>query len=59
MGRKPGLSDETKVTTKRAEKLYNSDDYSTREICEILNISSRTLYKYLKYLNVEKRSDKI
>lgn len=57
-GRKPGLSDEAKKKAEQAKKLYQSKDplYSVREIASILNISTRTLYKYLRVAGVEPKS---
>lgn len=54
-GRKPGLSDGAKKKAEQAKKMYLSKDplYSAREICSILNISTRTLYKYLRYTGIE------
>lgn len=57
-GRRPGLSDEAKKKAEQAKKLYQSKDplYSVREIASILNISTRTLYKYLRVAGVEPKS---
>ena len=57
-GRKAGLSNEAKKKVEQAKKMYLSHDpiYSAREICSILNISSRTLYRYLRYAGIEPRS---
>lgn len=56
-GRKAGLTETAKKKAVQAKMLYLSEDpvYSTREIYETLNISSRTLYKYLSFLGVERR----
>jgi DNA invertase Pin-like site-specific DNA recombinase len=57
LGRKPGLSEKAKNTAKNTAKLYCSKnpEYSVREIARILNISLRTLYKYLEYEGVKKK----
>lgn len=57
-GRKPGLSDEARKKAEQAKKMYLSKDpkYSAREISSILNISTRTLYKYLRYAGIEPNS---
>jgi DNA invertase Pin-like site-specific DNA recombinase len=57
LGRKPGLSIEAQEKAKMAQKLYCSEGpvYSIREICRVLKISTRTLYKYLEFSGVEKR----
>lgn len=54
-GRKPGLSNEAKKKAEQAKKMYLSRAplYSAREIASILNISTRTLYKYLRFVGVE------
>ena len=55
-GRKPGLSNEAIKKAKAAKKLYLDSDsnYTVDEICSTLNIGSKaTLYRYLRYLNVE------
>lgn len=56
-GRKAGLTETAKKKAVQAKMLYLNEDpvYSTREIYETLNISSRTLYKYLSFLGVERR----
>ena len=56
-GRKPGLSPEAIKKANSAKALYllkNADKYvyPVSEICNTLNISRKTLYKYLKYLDV-------
>jgi DNA invertase Pin-like site-specific DNA recombinase len=55
LGRKLGLSPEAQETAKRARKPYLSKDpeYSAREICSMLGISFKTLYKYLDYMKTE------
>jgi DNA invertase Pin-like site-specific DNA recombinase len=51
LGRKPGLLPEAQEKAKRAQKLYLSKEpeYSVREICSMLGISIKTLYKYLDF----------
>lgn len=58
-GRKPGLSNEAKKKAEQAKKMYLSRDplYSAREIASILNISTRTLYKYLRFVGVEPKQN--
>lgn len=60
-GRKPGLSVEAKKKAEQAKKMYLSKDpwYSAREICSILNISTRTLYRYLRFTGIEPRNGNI
>ncbi|MDR1198004.1 MAG: recombinase family protein [Prevotellaceae bacterium] len=55
LGRKPGLSPEAQETAKSAQKLYRSKDpeYSVREICRMLNITPKTMYKYLDFMKTE------
>jgi DNA invertase Pin-like site-specific DNA recombinase len=57
IGRKPGLSDEAKEKARMVKKMYlsTSPEYSVREICKALEITSRTLYKYLEFTGTEKR----
>ena len=54
-GRPRGLSEKAKIKAKQAVKLYNSQNpvYSIREISNMLNISTRTFYNYLKHEGVE------
>lgn len=54
-GRKPGLSDIAKKKAEQAKKMYLSKDpfYSAKEISSILDISTRTLYKYLRSCGIE------
>ena len=55
-GRKPGLSPDAIKKAKAAKKLYLDPDttYTVDEICSTLHIGSKaTLYRYLRYLNVE------
>jgi DNA invertase Pin-like site-specific DNA recombinase len=55
LGRKPGLSPEAQEKAKNAQKLYLSKDpeYSVREICRMLNITPKTMYKYLDFMKTE------
>lgn len=57
-GRKPGLNAIAKKKAEQASKMYLANDpsYSAREIASILNISTRTLYKYLRIMGIEPRS---
>lgn len=56
-GRKKGLSQENKDKAKQVKKLYTSIEptYSVREISKMLNVSTKTVYRCLEYLNVPKR----
>lgn len=58
-GRKPGLSDAGKKKALQAKALYLNESpvYSAREIAQMLNISTRTLYKYLDLLEVKRRGN--
>lgn len=51
-GRKPGLTDNAEKTAIAAELLYKERSLSINEICEKLNISKPTLYKYLRFRGV-------
>jgi DNA invertase Pin-like site-specific DNA recombinase len=51
-GRKAGLSDEAKHRARLAESLYR-DGIPVNQICKDLTMSKSTLYKYLRYRNVE------
>jgi DNA invertase Pin-like site-specific DNA recombinase len=55
LGRKPDLSPEAQETAKSAQKLYLSKnpEYSVREICRMLNITPKTMYKYLDHMKTE------
>lgn len=54
-GRPSGLSEKAKQTAERAKKLYLCENpvYSAREIAEMVQVSTRTLYKYLRAVGVE------
>ena len=58
-GRKPGLSEAAKKKAEQAKKMYLSKDpfYSVKEISSILNLSTRTLYKYLRLAGVTLKSE--
>ena len=59
-GRKPGLSETAKKKAEQVKKMYLSKDpiYSVREIGSILNISTRTLYKYLDFCDIELKTNR-
>jgi len=48
-GRPKGLSEEAKQTATMTVALYKSGKYSIKEICKNLNISTATVYNYLRY----------
>ncbi len=54
-GRKPGITAEAMKKAVKAKKLYLSENphYSVREICELANVSLKTLYKYLRIVGIE------
>jgi len=53
-GRPKGLTENAKKIATSAATLYNANKLSTGEICEMLNIGSRTtLYRYLRYAGVD------
>ena len=54
-GRKKGLSPDAQQRAEQAAKLYSSTDpvYSVREIAKMIGRSVNTLYKYLKYKEVQ------
>lgn len=60
-GRKPGLSQTAQKKAEQVKKMYLSKDpvYSVREIASILNISTRTLYRYLSFCNIELKSNSL
>lgn len=52
-GRPKGLSDNAKKIASTAATLYNAKELSTGEICQVLNIGSKTtLYRYLRHAGV-------
>ncbi len=51
-GRRPGLSEDAKRKARVAESFYK-EGMPVNQIAEDLNISKATLYKYLRYRNVE------
>lgn len=52
-GRPRGLSKTAETTACAAETLYKEKKLSVIEICKKLSISKSTLYKYLRYRNVD------
>lgn len=52
-GRPKGLSAEAERTAIAAEALYRSGEFSTTEMCEKLDVSRSTFYKYLRSRGVE------
>lgn len=52
-GRKPGLSKKAQDKARLAESLYKEKVRSIKEICEHLEISKPTLYRYLRSRGVE------
>lgn len=60
-GRPSGLSEAAQKKAEQAKKMYLSKDplYSAREICSILNISSRTLYRYLRHVGIEPKGSSL
>jgi DNA invertase Pin-like site-specific DNA recombinase len=55
-GRKGGRPKKDKSTVKVALSLYDSKEYSIKEICARCNISQGTLYKYIRARKVEKEA---
>ena len=51
-GRPKGLSKQAKDKARLAESLYKEKNNSIKEICDHLNISKPTLYRYLRSRNV-------
>ena len=58
-GRPKGLSKEAQNKARTAEALYNQKELPVNQISKQLGISKTTLYKYLRYRNVEIVSQKI
>jgi len=52
-GRPEGLSKKAQHTAMLAESYYKEGKLSINEICEVLGISRRTLYNYLRHRGVE------
>ncbi|MEM6320289.1 MAG: recombinase family protein [Bacteroidota bacterium] len=52
-GRPKGLSEQAQKTAIAAEALYKEGQLSVSEICQNLNISKATLYKYLQHRGIE------
>jgi DNA invertase Pin-like site-specific DNA recombinase len=50
LGRKPGLSEASKEKARMVKKLYTSQapGYSVSEICRMIGVSKKTLYRYLE-----------
>ncbi|MDR0574252.1 MAG: recombinase family protein [Tannerella sp.] len=61
LGRPAGISDEAKKTAQTAYKMYHSKDptYPVRKICETLNMSLRTFYKYIKIIEQQKNEQHV
>ena len=51
-GRPKGLSKQAKIKAAAAATLYKKNEYTVKEICNELKISSSTLYKYLAHEKV-------
>ena len=58
-GRPKGISEVAKKIACVAEVLYNQRELTIAEICTQLGIARETLYKYLRYRNVEIISNKL
>ena len=52
-GRPKGLSEQAKLTAAAAESLYQEGKLSVRQISRQLDISTGTLYSYLRYRGVK------
>jgi hypothetical protein len=53
-GRPKGLTNRSKEIASLAATLYQSKKYTTKQICDQLNIGSKaTLYKYLRHEGIE------
>ncbi len=52
-GRPKGLSQAAEATACAAETLYKENKLSIMQICNQLNITKSTLYKYLRHRNVD------
>ena len=52
-GRPKGLSEQAQKTAIAAEALYKEGQLSVSEMCQNLNISKATLYKYLRHRGIE------
>ena len=48
LGRRPGLTDSAKKKAEYAAALYKNTTHSISELCEIVEVSRATLYKYLR-----------
>jgi len=52
-GRPGGISKEARIKAAAAKTMYESGDFTSRQIQEQLNISSATMYKYLREMGVK------
>ena len=52
LGRRPGLTDPAKKKAEYAAALYKNTPHSISELCEIVEVSRATLYKYLRIKGV-------
>ena len=52
LGRRPGLTDSAKKKAEYAAALYKNTTHSISELCEIVEVSRATLYKYLRIKGV-------
>lgn len=52
-GRPAGLSKEAKIKAAAAKTMYESGNFTTKQIIEQLGISSATLYSYLRHAGVK------
>ena len=52
LGRKKGISNKAQKTSILAAAFYSKNNWPVSKICEQLNISKPTLYKYLKMQDV-------
>ena len=57
LGRKKGISKKAEKISILAAAFYSKNNWPVSEICEQLNISKPTLYKYLKMQNVTLRAN--
>ena len=57
LGRKSGLSKENLVKAAAAKELYLAGNMRPNEICNTLNLSLGTLYRYLHFMEVKLRNN--
>ena len=57
LGRKSGLSKENLVKAEAAKELYLAGNMRPNEICNTLNLSLGTLYRYLHFMEVKLRNN--